>query len=558
MLTARWHSESTGEVAEAMTSQEFLGLARVDTRTVLFVASAQARHPDTRVLIRAAVALDLDVVLLTQRAGPELQGIKLVPRLTVLRVPQPGERDGFLASNSLLASAVVLARLYKRADLPETLLPIQIEVPAEAGKLIVLHDSATASVGRDIETRFSELGLAPVQSIDYRTLAHGRHFGLSRNAKDTAIVALLTPNSTTGRATLAALPDTLKVVEMETSDPGVGGILQLLVSAMWLPVAAANREGISVHRPGVPAYGRRLYHLTPRTQRETTLAAVRRKLAAANLGDGAARQFYSDALDQWEARHSRTKLGAIALDYDGTVVETANRFDLPSHSMQARLIEILDLGVGLGFASGRGDSLHRDLRSWLPNKYWSRVVLGLHNGSWLATLDDDFEDGEAPPELLEATARLRDLLPPGLAELRQSGRQLSVRALDSWTSSSSLLSLVQTVVSASPRLDLSSRRSGHSVDITAPEVGKASVVYKLEEEFGSTLAIGDQGDLGGNDFDLLAATTFSLSVDRCSSDPTRCWSLAPPGYRGPEALLSVLGGLRSARGAVYFRPKRYR
>ena len=43
------------------------------------------------------------------------------------------------------------------------------------------------------------------------------------------------------------------------------------------------------------------------------------------------------------------------------------------------------------------------------------------------------------------------------------------------------------------------------------------------------LAIGDQGDLGGNDFELLASSRWTLSVDRCSADPARCWW---PGWTG--------------------------
>jgi len=63
--------------------------------------------------------------------------------------------------------------------------------------------------------------------------------------------------------------------------------------------------------------------------------------------------------------------------------------------------------------------------------------------------------------------------------------------------------------------------------------------------------LGDQGHVGGNDFELLAATRWSLSIDRCSSDPTRSWNLVQSGQKGPAALILYLRALqRRRRGEV--------
>ncbi len=66
------------------------------------------------------------------------------------------------------------------------------------------------------------------------------------------------------------------------------------------------------------------------------------------------------------------------------------------------------------------------------------------------------------------------------------------------------------------------------------------------------LAIGDQGQAGGNDFELLAATPWSLSVDRCSADPSRCWNLDTRGARGPALLVDYLGALKLTRAGARF------
>ena len=66
------------------------------------------------------------------------------------------------------------------------------------------------------------------------------------------------------------------------------------------------------------------------------------------------------------------------------------------------------------------------------------------------------------------------------------------------------------------------------------------------------LAIGDQGHLGGNDFELLAATELSLSVDTCSPDPTRCWNLDLSGQRGPDVLVRYLDAVQLESHGAFF------
>ena len=65
----------------------------------------------------------------------------------------------------------------------------------------------------------------------------------------------------------------------------------------------------------------------------------------------------------------------------------------------------------------------------------------------------------------------------------------------------------------------------------------------MQETGGEVLAIGDQGHCDGNDFELLARTNWSLSVDRVSPDLSRCWNLADAPALGPEVLLRYLAKL---------------
>src|SRR5258708_6900285 len=56
--------------------------------------------------------------------------------------------------------------------------------------------------------------------------------------------------------------------------------------------------------------------------------------------------------------------------------------------------------------------------------------------------------------------------------------------------------------------------SAHAVDIVPARISKADVITAAADlAGGSVLAIGDQGQPGGNDFALLAHQLYSLSVD---------------------------------------------
>ena len=57
------------------------------------------------------------------------------------------------------------------------------------------------------------------------------------------------------------------------------------------------------------------------------------------------------------------------------------------------------------------------------------------------------------------------------------------------------------------------------------------------------MIIGDQGQFGGNDFEMLNQP-YSLSVNRISTSITTCWNLSPPGLRGSKATLSLLKAIK--------------
>jgi hypothetical protein len=114
----------------------------------------------------------------------------------------PAGKDGFLATNSLLATAILVARGYHSpndasSELPETLADVAYggqtaedylswleEASAPLWRretLVVLYGPSTQAAAVDLESKFTEAALGQVQLADYRNFAHGRHHWLAKN-----------------------------------------------------------------------------------------------------------------------------------------------------------------------------------------------------------------------------------------------------------------------------------------------------------------------------------------------------------------------------------------
>jgi hypothetical protein len=171
-------------------------------------------------------------------------------------------------------------------------------------------------------------------------------------------------------------------------------------------------------------------------------------------------------------------------------------------------------------------------------------------------LNAEMPDAMAPnPVLEELEDRVRKLVDGRSVLIERRTYQIQFQVTTgAEISTRGLAQLIREVAARTPRLDIKCVQSAHSIDVVEAATSKRTVVETLSADCsGAILCIGDQGQEGGNDFELLACRPTTLSVDRCSSDPTRCWNLGPPGERGPSILRRYLRGLRYARGRSGFR-----
>lgn len=586
------HQSRTGRMSQALTSLDLIG-APPTAGTAVVLISAGARHPDTAAAAAAALRTGAGpVLLLTERDPAEFTGALTDPRLVVVSLPREHDRDGFLATNSVLNLATALVRLYDGdRRLPKSLPSLAGRAVTSGlppgGRALVLAGPGVGPAAVDLETRLSETGLAAVQLTDYRNFAHGRHYGLSKNIDETTVVALVAPAlAPLADATLATLPTAVRVIRLETPLDGAAGTLDLLCASMRLMGVTATAAGLDPARPSVPDFGRRLYHLrSGRLFPPPPAEIVTRKETEAGLRSASpsVRKAFSAAFAQWSQALAEARFGAIVMDYDGTVCRTEDRFSLPEPTVRARLTDLLESGLVLGFASGRGGSLPEDLRKWIPESRWSAVHLALYNGGRCLRLDDEalgrppastsgpsagrkaaagddpFRRPATAPELRPVLAGLRAHPLGRFLTVTARPAQISVSAAPgSGLPQASVSELVRQVIQTTVLDDGSPCRvknvsSGHSEDIVLAGVSKASLVRSLEQLTGrDVLAVGDQGQVGGNDFELLALRQHTLSVDRSSSDPTRCWNLSRDGRSGPALLAGYLGALRRSRAGFRF------
>lgn len=568
---AELHNQQTGLPAIATTSLGF-ATSQVATGSAVVIISASAKHPDTAATVRTALERRLSrVVVVTERDRSQLAGAFASAQVEVVTLSRPGPSDGFLATNSVLNMSTAFAAAYS-SRLPKTLPGFTAKLPGAlrlGDDLLLLSSAGTWAAATDLETRLVETGLATVQKTDFRNFAHGRHLGLSRMAGHVSVIAM--SDSRTAKlatATLDLLPADIPVMHLTSAAPQAASSLDLLVRSMRLTGAISIQSGFDPARPQVPSFGRQLYRMESRKHLPVALARpdVVAKLEAARLPvrEPMLKDF-SRRRTRWLGKTMSIPIAAVLVDYDGTVCTTAGRFDPPSDELRETFVRLLRQGLAVGFVSGRGKSLPKSLREWVPADLQRRVVIGLYNGAVRGNLDDLewMEPGDTGPFTDTAVARRisRDL--QGLAT--RFGGALEARpfqiSLEPGSGKSAhwpaLARAVQEFV-ARENLDgrtrLKAVRSAHSIDVIPVSSTKNLLRGDLEAtqtKPGATLAIGDRGGLGGNDYELLAFDSLTLSVDQVSGDPSRCWNLAANGPVGPDLLARYLTAIKPNRQKVH-------
>lgn len=486
--------------------------------------------------------------------------------------PKPAEPDGFLAVNSVLVTCLVFARAYRalsgRADefpstyadfLDATLCgtsPVEIasaiSAPGAHKTLSILYSPEIEAAAVDLESRFVEAALGNVHAADLRNFGHGRHNWMDKRGETTAVLSLSSRRyASLAERTLKVLPAGIPIVRAEFDGPEDGAGLAGLVTALHVAQAAGVALGVDPGRPGIPEFGRKLFRLPPPKSTLGASVIMHRKVAAIRRAGGVVDvKSLEAACATSRTRIERADIEAVVLDYDGTLCDMRRRFLPLAPEVGAALLRVTELGLPIGIATGRGQSVAKALREALPKDVWSRVWIGFYNGSECTLLSDATAPHDRKPS--ELTGAIAAAL-----HSRESDWQIEPRARQVTVTPKGNADINALIAEISAMLAGVGREirlvtSSHSVDILLPGVSKRNLVARLCQQAkipeDSVLRIGDRGVAPGNDFDLLRHP-LGLSADEVSPDPESCWRWSAPGILGPKATLGYLNALeRTSKG----------
>lgn len=591
-LACALHGFHTRRMAQAMTPLQLVSTP-TDLRDLgIFIPTAGGKNPDVLGTFRHLVLEEPRSVMIwcATPESPLASAASKYRFVDLHEFPPPCGKDGFLAVNSLMAFAVLLARSYAAAmGSSEATLPQSFEeligdrswsdpatIDALCGDiwgretLLVLHGPSTLPAAVDIESKLTEAALGSVQLADYRHFAHGRHHWIAKRRSGSAVLAIICGDDRRiAESMLALLPADIPIVRFDVPHSGWLAGISAMARGFFLAASAGRSRGIDPGDPGVPSFGRDIYHLNvykappeegplPSDER----LAIERK-ARAKIADLSR----TSRLDDWREAYraacsalSETVFCGLALDYDGTLCHESERFDPLPDVMAKEFSRLLRGQVHIGIATGRGKSVRRSLQETLPEKLWDRVVIGYYNGAEVGMLGDDTcpDDSDvAGPELKDVVDRLdRDPLIRRLAKMTVRRRQITLVPAEGCFPGP-LWDYVHSLLIGFGGNEAVALRSGHSVDIVPPQSSKLVVVEKVRRLAGAgsgqVLRIGDRGRWPGNDYALLDHA-HALSADEISPDPGGGWNIAPAGHRGAQATLGYLRRLKATRGGLRLGP----
>lgn len=479
----------------------------------------------------------------------------------------PWGKDGYLATNSLIATMALAARAYTDSNVDEALRSIdaswlearrqeisKMDIWKELTpnrQLLVLFGSVGKIVAIDFESKFAEGTLGPCQIVDYRQFAHGRHLQLQQPLSPFVIAIFSEADQPLIEQTLALMPQSVPISRLELRSDPISAEIFGVIEALLIVETIGAQRGIDVGQPIVPQFGKSIYALDMRAAYpepdDKLPLAIARKFTPST--------FTSQDLEIWKKagaafcdRLAKARFRALVCDFDGTCCDTDKRFDGTDARLIGEFERFADAGCTVGFATGRGDSLHKDLREKLAERLWPDIITGYYSGSVIEPLTAPAQE----PPVDSRLSSLSDWLGQhGLLEQvgsvpKLNGGQLSLR-VQNQAAKGKAIAAIQHWIREQGHDGWRVFCSGHSIDVLTNKIGKRLVVDEIARRTGACaeteiLRIGDSGDFDGNDFELLNAG-LGLSVANVSPIAEACWNLLPRyrhGSAGTHYYLSSL------------------
>ena len=568
------YQQCNGVLAQAMTPLQLMYAGHNIIRgSKLLFLSASGKNKDILNAIKYGVKFnETGMMSLTLRKNnPTEELLEQYPKVQRWCEDIPSEKDGFLATNSLLATFTLLCKAacaskfkdssFKLSDLQPKTFNLNLSV---IQNFIVMYGATGEPVAWDIESKLTEAALGSALLSDYRNFGHGRHHWFDKRGDNSCIIALVTPvERELAYKTIGCLPKSVPVIYIETELEGPLASIDMLLKAFRFVNDLGEARGIDPGKPGVPGYGRLLYNLDyfKLTNRilpvEKTLeVAVLRKLGVAGRENAPLWVHYSEACQRFVRQLNRGKFTTVAFDYDGTLSASDRKSRFTNglcDEIRDALMPLLENGVRIVVATGRGKSVGESFQKSIDQKYWPQIKVGYYNGACLLDLGEEdklkvWREQPFDSELKALEEELKLRLPKGCVDYKFAERslQLSIEGEMTQTESQLVYETCREIIWDKQMKDIRIWRSSHSMDIVVyHEVSKQRVIEDPER----TLCIGDYGTVEGNDYEMLTSK-YSLSVDRVSKNAESCWNIAPSGMKELDATLYYLSRMKANEGKI--------
>lgn len=553
------------------------------TDTDVFLFSAGGNNPDILAAQQAAAARGARTLhVVTSNGASELAKVcTSLPDAQLYVLPTADLKDGFLATHSLVSAITTLlvasdgvSNADRAPDLRAQFLSAAEHIFASDTRkviaecfasvrrtdtILLLEDPRLSTVGVLVETSVWETALCGIQRTDHRNFAHGRHVWLQHRPDEAMIISLVGPESVgIWKAIEEFVPANVRRFCLDMRNCGRLENAVGVLRALTIVEALGKATAIDPAKPGAGPFAANIYDSRVLLDVTNVLPpAVRHKRAAMaklDLPDAG----NLSLIDSFQALKSRLRgatFHGLVLDYDGTIVTAAGRYDSPSKAVIDEIKRLLSDGIRIAVATGRGGSAGEKLRDALPTKFHSCILIGYYNGGDTRRLDVDIRKSPLPKATaIVAVEKWLDantsLFLPGV-KIRKSPVQIAIELADIRDVADFHNRFVSTF-SSTPELRLA--RSGHSIDICLSSACKTNVFRELASaariSHESILCIGDSGELHGNDYALLGMP-FGLSVDQVCCRIEAGWALQGASIRGPDALLQILRALRPRHGGGF-------
>jgi HAD superfamily hydrolase (TIGR01484 family) len=567
---ARLHERETGKMCRAITPFELLFLDVNPSSHGILIVTAGGNNKDIINALEVAIRKEfVQIAVSCSSLGSKIAALsKEYPYIRLFEYNNPTGKDGFLAVNTLLSTCVLFAKAYGAIDTATEATKIQQLVETrqdlfdESWDRILNHNTLVALGGEwswpaltDLESKCTEAGLRNVLITDLKNFSHGRHTWFDKKGDESALLILETPPlAALSKKITALLPPQYPAAVLSTRHSGPLAAIDLFIQIFYLVQRVGVLSNIDPGRPQVPEFGRKMYHtglpLSPIRKKTNRDAWLARKAHASNRSLSALKPALVGFLTQFQNK----SFPGIIFDYDGTLCDNAERFTRPKPEIATALNKLLSKGILIGIATGRGRSVQRSLLEVINEKFQSRIIVGNYNGALVSKLTDAASqaNGSISPQIQKAYQLIKeDSYLWKEIETEPRSKQISVTS-KGHASSQTIFHVLHNVLSSIETLRIV--QSSHSIDILDSDVSKVRVVEVLRSMLPPAsrdiLVVGDQGQIDGNDFDLLNRP-YSLSVDKVTPSLSHCWNLSPLGRRGADATLAIINAMEIQNGSFH-------